>query len=102
MVKEGKSKYPNKKAAKGKKLVTSIVVDDRERQVIPFFEEFADIRVSTARMTTGDYAIVIKSEDTGQYVPAVYLKEKRGRILLIPLKMEEWKITVIYTNYVKN
>ena len=76
MVKEGKSKYPNKKAAKGKKLVTSIVVDDRERQVIPFFEEFADIRVSTARMTTGDYAIVIKSEDTGQYVPAVLFERK--------------------------
>lgn len=50
---------------KGKKfektLLTSIVADDRERQVIPFFEEYSNIRVSTGRITTGDYAIVIKN-----------------------------------------
>lgn len=68
------------KYAKGKKfdkvLLTSIVVDDRERQVIPFFEEYDNIRVSTSRMTTGDYAIVIKDEKTKQQIPVVIIERK--------------------------
>ena len=59
-----------------KVLLTSIVVDDRERQVIPFFEEYENIRVSTGRVTTGDYAIVIKDEKTKEHLPVVIIERK--------------------------
>ena len=60
-----------------KVLMTSIVADDRERQVIPFFEEYEDIQVSTSRLTTGDYAILIpdtKNKKEGS--PVVIIERK--------------------------
>lgn len=65
---------------KGKKsdkvLLTSIIVDDRERHVIPFFEEYENIRVSTSRVTTGDYAIVVKDSKTQEHLPVVIIERK--------------------------
>ena len=58
---------------KSKPLITSIIVDDRERKVIPFFEEY-EISVSQGRVTTGDYSIVIKEK--GQYKPVVIFERK--------------------------
>lgn len=69
------TKY-HKGAKFDKVLLTSIVVDDRERQVIPFFEEYENIRVSTGRVTTGDYAIVIKDEKTKEHMPVVIIERK--------------------------
>lgn len=69
------TKY-HKGAKFDKVLLTSIVVDDRERQVIPFFEEYENIRVSTGRVTTGDYAIVVKDEKTKEHMPVVIIERK--------------------------
>lgn len=69
------TKY-HKGAKFDKVLLTSILVDDRERQVIPFFEEYENIRVSTGRVTTGDYAIVIKDEKKKEHIPVVIVERK--------------------------
>lgn len=57
-----------------KTMITSIVVDDRERAVIPFFEEYVNVKVNVGRVTTGDYAILIK--DKKKFKPAVIFERK--------------------------
>lgn len=70
------SKSKSKKDIKQKVLLTSIVVDDREKQVIPYFEEYT-IRVNVGRVTTGDYSIIIRDpENPKKFKPVVIFERK--------------------------
>lgn len=72
------SQFKSEKNFKGKPkiLVTSIVVDDREKKVIPYFEEYEGVRVNVGRVTTGDYAVVIKDHKKGKYKPVIIFERK--------------------------
>lgn len=70
------SKSKSKKDIKQKVLLTSIVVDDREKQVIPYFEEYT-IKVNVGRVTTGDYSIIIKDPDNPKKFKPVVIFERK-------------------------
>ncbi|MGL6009026.1 MAG: ERCC4 domain-containing protein, partial [Culicoidibacterales bacterium] len=70
------SKSKSNKNIKQKVLLTSIVVDDREKQVIPYFEEYT-IKVSVGRVTTGDYSIIVRDpENPKKFKPVVIFERK--------------------------
>jgi ERCC4-type nuclease len=70
------SKSKSKKDIKQKVLLTSIVVDDREKQVIPYFEEYT-IKVNVGRVTTGDYSIIIRDPDNPKKFKPVVIFERK-------------------------
>ena len=71
-IKKVSSEKKSSPKPKGPKI--SILVDDRERKVIPFFEEF-DKEVSVGRITTGDYAIMVTEPKKKPY-PLVIFERK--------------------------